>query len=258
MGRWLSGLLLLLTGPLFAADWHLVTQNFPPFSYPQGGGVVAANAPVANAAGPFAEIIQLACQRLGHHCSLQVLPWRRALELAETGKVDGIFAVLGVPERQRYFHVSHMLVATRYSFFTLPGQTFNYRQPADLKGVHIGVYGPSGTSLALESLLKMAGGGTLEMETDNPRVLRKLLAGRYGNQGVVLMNDDVQRYLQRQLGLPVLREAGTAQVIAYGVGLSRARISEADFKAFNNVLAELQLAGSVAEILRRYQLQAAP
>lgn len=217
------------------------------------------DAPLAKAAGPLAELVALACQRLGHHCRVQVLPWRRALELAESGKAEGIFAVLDIPQRQRYLHVSRMLVAARYSFFTLPTHSFDYRQPADLKGMHVGVYGPSGTSMALEVLLAKAGGGVvLEMETDNQRVLRKLVAGRYDERGVVLMNHDVARYLQRDLGLPALRDAGTVQAIAYGIGLSRARVSEADFQAFNNVLGQLQRDGTLAEILRRHQLQAAP
>lgn len=258
MRRWLGGFLMCLAGPLLAAEWTLVTQNFPPFSYPQGAGVVAANAPMAKAGGPFAEIIELACKRLGHQCQLQVLPWRRALDLAETGKVDGAFALLGTPERERYFRLTRVLVVTRYSFFTLPGKTFDYRQPADLKGMHVGVYGPSGTSLTLEALLQRAAAGTLELETDNPRVLRKLLAGRYGEQGAAFMNYDVARHLQRDLALPALREAGTAQVIAYGIGLSRTRVSEADFQAFDNMLGELQRDGSLAQILRRHRLQAAP
>lgn len=258
MGRWLSGFLLLLSGPLLAAEWTFVTEDFPPFSYPQAGSVVAADAPVAMAAGPFAEIIEQACKRLAWHCTLHVLPWRRALDLAETGQVEGIFTVLDVPERQRYFYISRMLLAARYSLFTLPGQTLDYHQPSDLNGFHIGVYGPSGTALVLAGLLKQAEGATLEMETDNPRVLRKLVAGRYGERGAVVINHDVALYLQRQLGLPALREAGTVKAIAYGVGLSRARVSEADFQTFNAVLGELQRDGTVANIARQHQLQVAP
>ena len=258
MGRWWCVCLGLLAWPLLAAEWTFVSEDFPPISYPQAGSAVAVDAPLAMAAGPLAELVELACQRLGHQCRVQVLPWRRALELAESGKVEGIFAVLDVPERQRYLHVSRMLLASRYSLFTPPGGTLTYRQPRDLQNARIGVYGPSGTSLVLEALFKQTEGATLEMETDNQRVLRKLLAGRYGAQGAVLMNHDVARYLQRVLGLPELRDAGTVQAIAYGIGLSRARVSEADFQAFNNVLGQLQRDGTLAEILRRHQLQAAP
>lgn len=244
--------------PLLAAEWIFVSEDFPPFSYPQAGSEVAVDAPLAKAAGPLAELVELACQRLGHHCRMQVLPWRRALELAETGKVDGIFAILDVPERQRYLHVSRMLLTTRYSLFTMPAATLAYRQPSDLQNARVGVYGPSGSSLVLEALFKQTEGATLEMETDNQRVLRKLVAGRYGAQGAVLMNHDVARHLQRQLGLPALRDAGTVQAIAYGVGLSRARVSAADFQAFNAVLDELHRDGSLASIARRHQVQMAP
>ena len=251
-------ILVVLCGlPVQAEPWRFVTEDFPPFTYPREGQRVALDGPAAQGAGPFVEIIELACQRLKQACSVEVLPWRRALSLAEEGQVEGIFTVVDNPERQHYFHISRMLVTAHYSLFTGQDSTLVYRQAADLKGYHIGVYGPSGTAMILEELLKKAEDATLEMETDNPRVLRKLAAGRYGARGAVLMNRDVALYLQQQLQLENVREAGTVQPIHYGIGLSRARVSRDAFEAFDRALGELQRRGEVAAILTRHGLQPA-
>lgn len=240
-----------------AETWRFVTEDFPPFTYPREGQRVALDGPSAEGAGPFVEIIERACQRLEQACRVEVLPWRRALNLAEEGQVEGIFTVIDNPERQHYFHISRMLVAARYSLFTEQDSALAYRQAADLKGYHVGVYGPSGTALILESLLKQVDDATLEMETDNPRVLRKLAAGRYGPRGAILMNRDVALYLKAQLQLENVREAGTVQSIQYGIGLSRALVSRDTFEAFDRALRELQRRGEVASILARYGLEPA-
>lgn len=245
--------LLWLSGVCAAADWTFVTEDFPPFSYPQAGQLPAQNA--TPGAGPFVEIIEQACARLGHRCRVDVLPWRRALSLAEQGEVEGIFTVVDAPERREHFYISRMLVGARYSLFTREQTPLEYRSPVDLNGYHIGVYGPSGTALMLESLLRQSDDATLEMETDNPRALRKLAAGRYGERGAVLMNHDVALFLQLQEGITGLREAGTVKRIAYGIGLSPLRVSEAEFNAFDRTLGELQREGQVAAILKRHGLQ---
>ncbi len=45
--------------------------------------------------------------------------------------------------------------------------------------------------------------------------------------------------------------------MSYAIGLSRAAVSEAEFKRFNQALESLIADGTVARILRRYGLQPA-
>ena len=98
---------LALMGNCQADELRFVTEDFPPFTY------ASATATEDRAAGPFVEIVEAVCARMGVDCPVQLLPWRRALALAEMGEVDGIFTVIRSPERERAFHLTRMLVTSR-------------------------------------------------------------------------------------------------------------------------------------------------
>ena len=61
---------------------HFATQDFPPF-------IEVSDKPQPQ--GLMVDVLVSACQRLGWSCEIQPMVWRRALLLAEEGKVDGIF-----------------------------------------------------------------------------------------------------------------------------------------------------------------------
>ena len=89
--------------------------------------------------------------------------------------------------------------------------------------------------------------------------LKKLAAGRYGDEHrvVAAINLDVGRYLVANEGISGIRPAGDFKKVAYGIGLSRQKVSEAQFGEFNAALQELIRQGKVREILRRHGLKAA-
>ena len=72
---------LITAVPAAAETVHFVTEEFPPFSFSRGG----------IASGALPEIVNATCGLLQWHCEIEVLPWRRALQQAEDGEVDGIF-----------------------------------------------------------------------------------------------------------------------------------------------------------------------
>lgn len=243
-----------------AGAWQFVTEDFPPFTYPAADGApvaVIADAAGVPAAGPLAEVVQAVCERLAQHCAIAVHPWRRALALAEEGKADGIFTVIRSPQREDAFHISRMLVTSRYSVFALRSSTFVYHQPRDMAGKIIGVYGPSGTSFALGESLRQVPEVSIQLVADNRRLLRMLDAGRFGGQGLAVVNQDVAWHLIDTEKLDRLREVGELQPVSYGIGLSRKTVSTAQFEAFAAALDALIADGTVPAILRRYQLEAA-
>jgi polar amino acid transport system substrate-binding protein len=85
--------LLPCGGQTATNDLHFVTEEFPPFSYSRGN----------NAAGALPDVVNQVCRKLDYHCSIEVLSWRRALQLAEDGEVDGIFSVIQSPARHQAF-----------------------------------------------------------------------------------------------------------------------------------------------------------
>ncbi|MDZ4337435.1 MAG: transporter substrate-binding domain-containing protein [Pseudomonas sp.] len=230
-----------------AENLHFVTEEFPPFSYSRG----------AIASGALPEIVNATCLLLQWHCRIEVLPWRRALQQAEDGEVDGIFTVIQSPARHQAFLITPMLVTSGYDFYTLRSNDFHYRQPEDLRGRQVGVYGPSGTSFVLQESLKNTPDVEVKLVTNNHRLLLMLNAGRFGEQGVVVLNRDVARHLIEHEYLYALRNAGHLTSISYGIGFSRKKVSPAQFQAFNRGLGTLRNNGQLATILQRYGLQPA-
>lgn len=239
-----------------AEEWRFVTEDFPPFSR-AAGAPAQTNDGIQQAGGPLVEIVHAVCARLDLNCPIVLHPWQRALHLAEDGEVEGIFTVVRSPQRERAFHITRMLVTSRYAVFARKDSGFVYSQPGDLAGRLIGVYGPSGTSYVLSQHLEPVAGAQVHLTASNRRLLRMLKSGRFGEGGLAVLNQDVAWYLIEEEQLDELREAGELTSVSYGIGLSRKRISEAQFQSFERALDELIADGTVSEILRHHQLEPA-
>ncbi|MDM4768145.1 transporter substrate-binding domain-containing protein [Pelomonas sp. SE-A7] len=243
---WLLALGLPLDSAMAEPARSFVTEPFPPYTYAERG----------KAAGPMVAVLQAVCEELRWNCLVEVLPWRRALGLAQAGRVDGIFTVVDTPERRVYFHVSQPVIAARYTLFSRAGDDFRFKDKQGLQGRTLGAYGPSATVLALDELVADVAGVQTVIETDNRTVLRKLAAGRYGPKGLALVNESVALTLMRDEKLDGLQTAGSIKDFDYAFGLSRQRVNEADFKAFNEALAQLCRSGRTAELLRPFAVPA--
>jgi len=230
-----------------------VTESFPPYTFEQDG----------EPAGPMVDVLKAVCVELDWSCHIELLPWRRALAMAERGQADGLFTLLDTPQRQSLMRASLPVLDARYSVFARAGQAFTYTGAASLAGHQIGVYGPSGSSISLQALL--AGQAEAErepaqlvLEPDNLTVLRKLISGRYGRDGLAFMNENVALWLLREHGLTGLQAAGVAKQFSYSYGLSRQRVSASEYKRFNTALSKLCRSGRTAELIRPYALPASP
>lgn len=235
------------TPPADELPLHFVTEPFPPYTY----------AVKDKAAGPMVDVLRAVCEQLKRSCTIEVLPWRRALSLAERGAADGIFTVLDTPERRAFFHISLPVIDARYTLFAQAGADFRFDGDRQvLKGRTIGVYGPSGSSYVLEQLVEGMPDVSRVLEYDNATVLRKLAAGRYGPQGLVLINEAVGLDLIRTERLSGLQAAGTVKQFSYSFGLTRARLTTADARQFDAALAALCSSGRTAALLKPYGLPA--
>lgn len=226
---------------------RFVTEPFMPYTYEVGG----------RPAGPMVDVLQAVCARLRWRCDIEVLPWRRALGMAQRGDVEGIFTVVDSPERRQYFHLSPPVIDARYVLFARQGSSFQYHgDPHALAGRIIGAYGPSGTALTLEQLIQGVPQARSEIEPDNRTALRKLAAGRYGETGLVLINEAVAQHLIREDGVRNLQQAGFVRAFAYAFGLSRQTVTLERAQQFDKALTELCRSGHTAELLKPYGLPA--
>lgn len=237
--------------------WNFVTEDFPPFTYLADATSDMPPSAGANAGGPLVEVVETICARLQQACTITLYPWRRALQMAEQGQADGIFTLVRSPRREEIFHISRMLVTTRYSVFARTDSSFIFNRPDDLSGRLVGVYGPSGTSFVLSERLKPVADVRLHLTADNRRLLRMLQSGRFGKEGLAVLNQDVAWHIINDEKLVGIREAGDMGPITYGIGLSRKAVSAERFQAFEHALDQAIADGTVPAILRRHQLEPA-
>ena len=246
--RWMVAGLAGLATLASAADFRFVTEPLPPYSFEVEG----------RAAGPMVDVLQAACARLEWRCSVEILPWRRALRMAQAGEVEGMFSIVTPPNTPRpRFHVSPAVVEGRYVLWARHGEPLRFDGDAGLlAGRAIGVYGPSGALDALTALVGGVPGARMEVETDNHVVLRKLAAGRYGEGGLALVNEGAARHLIREDGIDGLQTVGVVKTFGYAFGLSNQRVDAATAVAFAKALQELCRSGRTAELLKPYGLTA--
>jgi len=241
---------LALTGalnPARADDWHFATEPFPPYTYAIDG----------HAAGPMADVLETVCKRLQRQCLVEVMPWRRALMLAGQGDVDGLFTVVDTPERRAAFRISAPVIEARYAFIAFKGDRFDYHRPQDLNHRTIGVYGPSATATMLLPLLEGNEARAI-IEPDNEMVLRKMEAHRYGDDGLVFMNERVAEDILARQGVTDLHTAGEATRFSYAFGFAPKRVSAADVAAFDAELAALCRSGQLQNLLTPYRMRPPP
>lgn len=246
MWAWALGLVAATCGAQ-PREMRFVTEALPPYSHLADG----------RAAGPLVDVLQAACARLAWQCSVEILPWRRALRMAQAGEVPGLFAIVTPPTERPRFHVSPPVVDARYVLFARSANALQFSgDTAQLAGRTLGVYGPSAAEDALRALLQGVAGAHAQVEADNLTVLRKLAAGRYGDGGLALANEAVAQQLIRDERIAGLRLAGTVRSFGYAFGLNRERVSAADAQAFAQALRALCASGRTAELLKPYGLPA--
>jgi polar amino acid transport system substrate-binding protein len=220
-----------------AQTMSFVMENFPPFIVDDR----------AQGAGPFPEVVRAVCDAMKVPCSLRVLPWRRAFSMAEAGAVDGIFVLARTAEREKTFYFTDPVFQSSFVVIARePG--FTYDLPKDLDGKTIATYGPSAVSKEMHDLSKSLPRIRLEMEIDNRLVLRKLRAGRYPEPAAAVMNREVGLELIDEEKLTGLKIVGEYKPVAYGIGLSRKKVSKAQAERFNDALRELIRNGTVKAI----------
>jgi polar amino acid transport system substrate-binding protein len=227
------------------AQLRFVAQPWPPFIHLENG----------KPAGPFADIVHAACAATGARCTIEIFPWRRALQMTVEGEADGLLAILGTAERKEMFHLSPPLIHTAYVLYAQQDSALRDPTPAMLSGYTVAAFGPSGTSTVAAQLARTIPEARLKVEIDNDTALRKLRMGRYGAHAVVLINEEVGIWLMRREGDAGLRQVGEVQKITYHIGMSRKGGAAAARARFVGALDEMVRNGTVRDIAARYGMR---
>ncbi|MGQ5524677.1 substrate-binding periplasmic protein [Chitinimonas sp. PSY-7] len=181
---WLRRLLLALSLYFIPLDHlqaapqevYLVTSAYPPYFGPElpNGGVIT-------------EIVREAFRRSGYTAKLEFLPWARCLAYAKSGKVDGLFGVWHLKERESFLLYADPMPPIQLGFYTRANSKIQYKTFEDLRPYVIGTvqsYGDPPNFVAAKL--------NTDVAPDDKRNLAKLQAGRVD---LILIEKGVARYL---------------------------------------------------------------
>lgn len=123
-------LLIVGTAYCFAGEpvQIAVDQSNPPFMYESGG----------KAAGLYPELMSTVFQKMGIPVDIHALPWKRALNEADSGKM-GIAGIYKTDERSKKYDYSQEIFKEKLMLFVSEKKKFPYQNINDLKGKSIGI-----------------------------------------------------------------------------------------------------------------------
>ena len=151
--------------------------------YPAGLVLVAADsAPTAyvqdgKPSGILVDVVTAALQRTGHQFEIQLMPWARCLAEIRSGRVDGIFSVFKLPERNEFLTYTSVPIITQVEAFFVPADSdlkFG-GEVSELGGLRIGTIRGTSYGIKVDSALKTGVWSTV-VETNNVDSLVGMLA----------------------------------------------------------------------------------
>ncbi|MBV8469329.1 MAG: transporter substrate-binding domain-containing protein [Burkholderiaceae bacterium] len=225
---------------------HFVTKQFPPYVYADSNG---------QAVGPMVELLFVACAKVSLECSVSVMPWRRAYRMAKIGEADGIFPIVDSPDGRAEYDLSPDVVRGRY---VLLGRSCDRGCDEQLDGTSrtVAAFGPSEASRTLQRMVAAMPGAMAQIEPDHQTVVRKLEAGRYGNNGLALVNDAVARWQMSDAGKWRLHEVAVVRAFSYTYAFVRRPGSEGQGQRLSAAINEFCRNGKTAQIFKPYKLLA--
>ena len=215
------------------------TESYPPFSYRDSDGSFK---------GISVEQVQIIIQDVEPTSTLEMMPWARAIALAETQERHCVFAAARTPDRETRFK---WIVPLYVDHNILVGRTGGNIQAATLDEARrqsVGTHREDYT----EKLLKDLGFENVDLSAGVDITLGKLLGGRID---LMPMSESVYRHLRKD-GKPVEKVITlTEQVL--GIACNR-NMPDEIISGMQSRLDRMISDGTQREIDRRYGIDSAP
>lgn len=240
LGAAILGLGVLAAGAWAGSSLRLACNDFPPHKI---------ETPAADGLRGFdIDIIDEALHRTGWSAEFSFLPWKRALEFAVRGEVDGLCSCSRTPEREAMLLFSNELGAVSVGLFARdPAALAGIAKVGDLKGRKVAVVG----GYNLEGELNDAGATVLAASSDK-NALDMLLGGNIDLlYGYELTTRHFMRAEKPATAVEYLEMHRNPYYFCLSRQLPKAEQAMADF---NSGLAAMTKDGSIARILGRYDV----
>ncbi|MGC0151227.1 substrate-binding periplasmic protein [Chromobacterium vaccinii] len=233
--RWLLCGGLALASAAAGGAVRLLTEDDPPFNYPDGRGGVA---------GAATEMVAEMFRRAGVDYRIELLPWARAYQQALLETDACLYATTRTAERERRFVWIGPLLQNDWAIFAGPQSPPGGNDIERLRGYRIGGY--RGDAVAQYLLDR---GFKLDILSDDVLNLRKLMLGRidFWASGVYHA-----RFLARRERLGPLREVAVFSSSRLYLAC-QPRMPAAVTGRLAIALASMQRDGFLERIKKRYQ-----
>lgn len=234
--------LLVCHAPLGAETLTVAMEDYPPYQHQEDGKVI----------GMDAEAVREAFARMGANAQFKVMPWKRALDEAATGRVDAIFSLFRTPEREEFLaYPETPLSSERNVLVARADDPATVTGLGDIKGERVGVvvgfvYGEPFDSYA---------GVIKDSSYDADMLLRKLDKGRVRFAAMAqptfleLAKDEEFTDRFRIVEGFRISEEGMYLAFSRATGEERAALLA---QRFNQALAAMKAEGLLAAIQARY------
>jgi polar amino acid transport system substrate-binding protein len=147
-----------------AADIKMVTESYPPFNYREGDTYK----------GSSVEQIKLLMDDAGIDYTMEMMPWARALFLAENQEMHCVFTTVHNRERNRRFKWVEPLLTSRTVLIRKAGSPANPKSLDEAKAFRVGTQRDDFT----QTILEENGFPRIDLATDLELTLKKLMTGR--------------------------------------------------------------------------------
>ncbi|WP_320174905.1 transporter substrate-binding domain-containing protein [Maridesulfovibrio sp.] len=197
--------------------------------------------------GIYVKILnQVFSKMTDYDVTIELVPWKRALNLVETGKGFACFASYYRPKERPWVSPwSEPIISEGYAAYCGKEVVSKPRQnwPADFKGLELGCI--SGYSIPNKKELNF-------QDADNNETnLKKLISGRID---CFIQDDASIRYSMKQMNIPSGKIVKAMQVSSENGYLAFSKAFNASYKddfvkKFNQVLSEMKKSGEVDKIV---------
>jgi polar amino acid transport system substrate-binding protein len=241
----MRGLFLLFAGLVVAGcaqaqqSITFTTESYPPFTYQNADGSYS---------GIAIEQIALIMRDIGHGYSIEIMPWARAIALAEAQAWHCAFAAARTPERERQFQWVVPLFVDRSILVRHAATPVQVKTLDEAKQFTVGTHRGDYT----EQLLKRLGFGAIDLSADVDTTLRKLLGDRVD---LMPMSEAVYNKLKAD-GTPIEKVIVLAEQ-QLGIACNLAMPDDVIERLRRNLRTMID-DGTQAAIERRYGINASP
>ncbi len=223
-----------LVGPALAADITFVTEEYAPFNYSEGGEIK----------GIAVEQVRQIAEASGIYYQMEIMPWARALMLAERQAGHCVFTTGHTPERHAKFRWVEPLLRDQMVMIKRKGSPIVATTLEQARAFRIGSQrGDIGFDV-----LKQLGFTDIDLASDIEITLGKLRSGR-----IDLMPTSVKTYDKLIADGQPIERAMLMDGQVYGIACNRS-VPEETIRALQQALDALVTSGRQDAIFARYGL----